>query len=86
MASVSFESSPSSLDYYMNVKIEKSLNPDTQSSILREALVKIASDFAAQWLEENKDKVIERLNVDAIANIILLEVAKQTKNDILEKK
>ena len=69
----------------IQVAIEKCLDPQDEASFIREALKNVAKQFAEHWLEENKDRVLERLNVDAIANMILLEVAKQTKDDILSK-
>lgn len=68
------------------IEIEKQFDPAVEASIIRDALKKSAKEFADKWLEENRDKVVERLNVDALANMILLEAAKQTKDDILSTK
>jgi hypothetical protein len=67
------------------VFIENQFEPGVRASIIRQALVEASKQFAEKWLEENKDKIIERLNVDAIANMVLLEVAKQTRDDIVGK-
>lgn len=65
--------------------IERQFDPAVEASMIRDALKEAARQFADEWLEENRDRVIERLNVDALANMVLLEASKQVKNDILSK-
>ena len=67
----------------ITIQIEKQFDISQEASMIREALKGVAQEFAKDWLENNRDKVMERLNVDAIANMILLEVAKETKEQIL---
>lgn len=65
----------------VTIQIERQFDPTVEASIIRDALKTAATTFAEKWIEENNDKIVERLNVDAIANMIMLEVAKeQTKN------
>ena len=82
---VTISSSPRDNTQRLVVEIEKQFDIKAEHSAIREAVKEVAKTVADKWLEENRDKVMERLNVDAIANMILLEVAKQTKDDILEK-
>ena len=70
----------------IGIFIENQFDPAIEASIIREALKDAAKTFAKEWIEENNDKILKRLNVDAIANMIMLEVASQTKDNILEKK
>jgi hypothetical protein len=85
MANVSIQNDPMSLDQILTVSMTRQLDASTQHSVIREALKDVAKAYAESWLEENRDKIFERLNVDAIANMIMLEVANQTKDDVLKK-
>jgi hypothetical protein len=68
------------------IEVEKQFDPAVEASMIRKAIEKVAKEEAERWLEANRDLVINRLNVDAIANMIMLEVATQTKRDILAPK
>ena len=81
MARVMINDSPGGDQRQLTVFIERQLDASTQAGIIREAMKDIAKAFAEKWLEENRDKVIERLNVDAIANMVMLEVANDIKKD-----
>lgn len=68
------------------IQIEKQFDPYVEASFIRQALKSTAASFAEKWLEENNDKIMERLNIDAITNMIMLEVAKQVKDDTTNHK
>lgn len=85
MATVTISTDASSTSYIITTYIEKNLNPSDQKNALNMALRDIAGAYAEQWLVDNLDKIYERLNVDAIANMIMVEVAKQTKDNITSK-
>lgn len=70
----------------ISIHLEKQFDVYAEASAIRKAMVEAARLFAEKWLEENRDKVIERLNVDAIANMIMVEVANDIKNQVREKK
>ena len=63
------------------IQIERQFDPYIEASTIRMALQNAAKEFAEKWVEENRDKIIERLNVDAITNMIMLEVANDIKKD-----
>lgn len=81
MARVTISEDPAGTGYQIVAFIEKSLDVRENGSLMREAVKEMAKEFAGKWVEENRDKVIERLNVDAIANMVMLEVANDIKKD-----
>lgn len=85
MAKGFIQEDPTSSGRQIVIHIEKQFDPAIETSIIRRALENSAKEVADKWIEENRDKVFERLNVNAIANMILLDVAKQTKKDILKE-
>lgn len=69
------------------VELERNLGMDAkdEASLLRQSVREGIKKIAEQWVEENRDKIIERLNVDAVANMIMLEAAATVNNNIMEK-
>lgn len=65
----------------LSVEIARQFEMEAEKSMLREAMKDIAKEAAEQWLLENRDKIYERLNVDAIANMIMIELANSIKNE-----
>lgn len=72
---------PRSNERVITIYMEKQFDVHDEASAIRKALTEAAKLFAEKWVEENRDKVIERLNVDAIANMIMLEIANDVKKD-----
>ena len=81
MATVESYDDPRSTGKKFIITLERELDPAVAAGILREAIADAAKQFAATWIDENRDKIIARLNVDAIANMIMLEVANDIKKD-----
>lgn len=86
MAKAFTSTDPISDSRQVTIQIERQFDPAVESSIIRDALKTTATTFAEKWIEENNDKIMERLNVDAIANMIMLEVAQGVKGNILAPK
>ena len=85
MARATISEPADSHERVITIKIERQFDPSVEQSILREALLSEAKQFAKMWMELSQDKIFARLNVDAIANMVMVEVAKDIKNDIREK-
>lgn len=65
------------------VDIQNTLNPQDQKGIIQAAMHDIAVAYAEKWAETNIKEIYAELDVKAISNIIMLEVAKQVKDNIL---
>lgn len=85
MARASISESPGSTARLITIEIERQFDASSEASAIRQAIKSAAKDVAEKWIEENRDKVMERLNVDAIANMIMIEVANGIKKDIREE-
>lgn len=72
---------PMSNDRVITIYMEKQFDVQAEGSAIRRAMIEAAKMFAEKWIEENRDMIIARLNVDAIANMIMLEVANDIKKD-----
>lgn len=83
MATARISNDVASGNRVLTVELERNLgmNASDEASLLRQAVRDGIKKVAEQWVEENRDKIIERLNVDAIANMIMLEVANDIKKD-----
>jgi hypothetical protein len=84
MARVSIADSIGKNTQIFSVEIARQFEMEAEKSMLREAMKDIAKETAEQWLLENRDKIYERLNVDAIANMIMIELANSIKNETRE--
>ena len=85
MATATITSNADNTGKELRIYIENHFDPAVYASIIREALKTAATNYAEKWIEENNDKIMQRLNVDAISNMIMLEVAKSVKNNITTK-
>ena len=86
MATVTIENDPEQVGKKIIIFIEYQFDPRTEGSMIREALKQAAKEYAEEWVQGNSDKIAERLNVDAITNMIMIEVAKQQTDSILERR
>jgi hypothetical protein len=86
MATVTIENDPEQVGKKIIIFIEYQFDPRTEGSMIREALKQAAKEYAEEWVQGNSDKITERLNVDAITNMIMIEVAKQQTDSILERR
>jgi hypothetical protein len=82
---ITIENSVDKSNMRLVAEIEKQLDPENTKSIISETLREIAKEYAEQWLIDNLQEVYSYINAEAIANMLLVEVAKQVKNDITSK-
>lgn len=85
MARVSLVNDPTSMSQMLTIQLERDLDMNSPTSAIHKAIHEGIATLAEDWIERNKDKIYERLNVDAIANMIMVETAKQIKDDITTK-
>jgi len=83
--SASIAGSPNNTNRILTIEIQRQFDASDEASAIRAALKSAVITIAEKWIEENKDKVYERLNTDAIANMIMVEVANSIKKDIREE-
>ena len=69
----------------LRVFIERQFDTKDEVSAIRQAIKELVQHYAENWIEENIGEIYAQLNVEAIANMILIEVAKQVKTDITAK-
>lgn len=81
MAKLTISDNPADNSRTLAITIERQFDAADEASMLRQALKSAAEAVAEEWIEKNRDKIIERLNVDAIANMVMLEVANDIKKD-----
>jgi hypothetical protein len=85
MARASVITEPGYAGKTFSVHIEQQFDITAEASAIRKAVTSVAEQVAEKWVEGNRDKIMERLNIDAIANMIMLEVAKEIKSEIVNK-
>ena len=71
--------------YKLAIEIEKKLDVYETNSLLSQAIKEAAAKYAEQWISENLNEIYKQLDIKAITNLITLEVAKQVKDNILNK-
>ena len=69
----------------LRVFVERQFDTKDEASAIRQAIKDLTQHYAENWIEENIGEIYAQLNVEAIANMILIEVAKQVKTDITAK-
>lgn len=72
--------------YRITAEIENRLNPRDTSGAIQAAIHDIAVEYAEKWTEDNLVEIYKSIDAKAISNMIMLEAAKQIKNNILETK
>lgn len=85
MVRVTLGQSKDTLSYQIIAYIEKELDTRDEASVIKEAIKDMAKEYAEQWLVDNLDKVYKNLNVEAISNLVMVEVAKQVKDNIVKE-
>ena len=63
--------------YELRIFLEKTFDVRTDASIISQALKDAAADVAKKWAKENADKIYERLNIDAISNMMMADLSAQ---------
>lgn len=86
MAKVMMSEDPGSQARMLTIYIDKQFDVASEASAIRRGIKDACKAVADKWVEENHDKVMARLNVDAIANMIMLEVANDIKQDARKDK
>lgn len=71
--------------YELSIYVDRQFDPMQDGGIIRTALIDAAKQVADKWIEENRDLIYARLNVDAIANMIMLDVANAISSDVSKK-
>ena len=82
MATVTMTDQPSRDGRELSVFIENQFDTSNEIGAVRQAIKEMTKQYAESWIEEHLGEIYGQLNVEAIANIILIEVAKQVKTDI----
>lgn len=83
---VSISDDISSSDKIITAHIEDLLNPNDKIGPIQRAIQEIAKKYADEWIENNLSAIYKQLNVEAISNLIMVEVAKQVKDNIVKEK
>lgn len=82
---VTITDSPDRMSYQIVAHIEKALDVHDNASMIRQAMKDMAQAFAEEWAIDNLDAIYKEINAKAIANLIMIEVANQVKDNIVKK-